>query len=104
MLANSLKILAEGRRKLSVSAFPDETMLLLHQDVLRSDPEGHVPILDVVVGARQVVSFLQEQVMINEVNKLSKGSNSWAWLKQAVQSLFRFKFRYDAGQILFFAV
>ena len=90
VLKNSLKILAEGRRKLSVPAFPDETMLLLHQDVLRSDPEGHVPILDVVVGARQVVSFLQEQAKINEEKKLSKCRNLWAWLEQIMQSLFSF--------------
>jgi len=44
-----------------VATFPDETMLLLHEDVLGADEPGHVTVLDVVVRCRLRVGTLKEE-------------------------------------------
>lgn len=55
------QILIESRRDFSVATFPDETMLLLHEDVLGADEPGHVAVLDVVVRCGLRVGTLKEE-------------------------------------------
>ena len=54
-----------------MATFPDETMLLLHENILRADEPGHVAILDVVVRCGLRVSTLRKKKMIdlNDANR-----------------------------------
>ncbi len=47
-----------------MTTFPDESMLLLHEDVFGSREVGHVPELDVVVGGGFVVGFLKHETIL----------------------------------------